>query len=58
MREPRADLFQLPGSTTPSAGDYHVVVSRAELSRPSLLRGVGRCGDQHPHPVSLLMGLT
>jgi hypothetical protein len=39
--EPSADLFQPMGSIASSAGNYHVDVSEAKLSRPSLLRGVG-----------------
>jgi hypothetical protein len=35
------DLFQRRGSSAPSAGDDHLDVSGAMLSRPSLLRGVG-----------------
>jgi hypothetical protein len=47
-RGPPMDRFQPPGSITLSAGDDHVDVSEAKLSRPSLLRGLGRYRDQHP----------
>jgi hypothetical protein len=45
---PYADLFQPPGSSAPPAGDEHMDVPRARLSRPSLLQGVVRYRDQHP----------
>jgi hypothetical protein len=47
---PSTDLFQPPGSTTAPTGDGHVDVSRAKFSRLFLLRGVGRCRDQHSYP--------
>jgi hypothetical protein len=45
-RAPSMDVFQSLDSTALTTNDLNMAVSRAKLFRP-LLRGVGRCRDQH-----------
>jgi hypothetical protein len=49
-RGPPVDFSQPSGSTAPSARENRVDVSRAKLSRSSLLQRVGPYGDQHSEP--------